>query len=139
MSIILSVLLWGTVIGVVHFVVVGLLYQNPYVARLYKKHGEDPGVRKWVSTARYMILMFVGTQIEVYLISASYLYLTSLLGKTLTYSCILGLIVAAIRVYPRFWNMWIQSSYPRRLLAVEVVNGTIGSFVIVLGLHVLPT
>ena len=42
-----------------------------------------------------------------------------------------GLLVGAVRVYPRFWNMWIQTTYPRPLLAVEVVNGTLGTLVIV--------
>jgi hypothetical protein len=40
-----------------------------------------------------------------------------------------------VRVYPRFWNMWIQTSYPRRLLAIEIVNGTIGTLAIALFLE----
>jgi hypothetical protein len=42
----------------------------------------------------------------------------------------LGVLFAAIRVYPRFWNMWIQTTYPTRLLVIEIINGTIGSLVV---------
>jgi hypothetical protein len=31
--------------------------------------------------------------------------------------------------------MWIQTNYPNRLLAIEVVNGTIGTLVIALFLQ----
>ena len=50
---------------------------------------------------------------------------------------LLGGLFAGLRVYPRFWTMWVQSTYPRRLLAVEVVNGVLGTLVVVLTLHVL--
>jgi hypothetical protein len=43
----------------------------------------------------------------------------------------LGILLAATRVYPRFWNMWIQTTYPNRLLAIDVVNGTLGTLAIV--------
>ena len=43
---------------------------------------------------------------------------------------LLWALLAAIRVYPRFWNMRIQSTDPIRLLVGELVNGSIGSLVI---------
>jgi hypothetical protein len=45
-------------------------------------------------------------------------------------SLVFGLILIAVKIFPRFFDMWIQTTYPNRLLAVEFVNGTIGSFVI---------
>jgi len=66
--VILTVLLWGAVAGVAHFVLIAFLYGTP--------------------------------------------------------------LLAAIRVYPRFWNMWIQTTYPARLLVVELVNGSIGTIAI---------
>ena len=32
-----DILLWGLVVGVIHFIVVGFLYMNPLVAGEYKK------------------------------------------------------------------------------------------------------
>jgi hypothetical protein len=31
-----------------------------------------------------------------------------------------GLLAALLHVYPRFWHMWIQTTFPNRLLLVEV-------------------
>jgi len=84
--------------------------------------------------------MFLGTQVEVFILTGAYLYLRELFdvpGDIAT-ALVLGGLFAGIRVYPRFWNMWIQSSYPNRLLVVELVNGTISTLVIVVGLSLLP-
>lgn len=43
---------------------------------------------------------------------------------------VFGLILVAVKIFPRFFDMWIQSTYPNKLLIVEFVNGTIGSFII---------
>ncbi len=135
-----DVLLWGLIIGVAHFVVVGALYQNPFVARLYREAKSHPGVRRWESEKAYVAWMFAGTQVEVFILTGAYLYLRQRFAdpKGLGAALVLAGLFAAIRVYPRFWNMWIQSSYPGRLLAVELANGTIGTFVVVLGLRLLP-
>lgn len=137
---ILDILIWGLAIGVIHFIVVGALYQNPFVAKLYKDAQSEPGLKKWVSQGKYIAAMFSGTQVEIFILTAAYLYLRQLFPQPegLTTALTLAAIFAGIRVYPRFWNMWIQSSYPNRLLAVEFVNGTISTCVIVLGLKFLP-
>ena len=138
MNLILKVLIWGTIIGIIHFIIVGILYQNPIIGKIYKDASGNPGVKKWNSQLRYIISMFLGTQIEVFIITFGFLYLILILGKTFSNTLILTFIFTGIRVYPRFWNMWIQSSYPNKLLIVELINGTIGTFVIIFGLYLLP-
>ncbi len=138
MNIFLKTVIWGSVVGVIHFIVVGFLYQNPVVARIYKNESSHPGVKKWENKTRYIVSMFLGTQIEIYIITVVYIFLISLMGKTISNTVILGFIIAGVRIYPRFWNMWIQSSYPNRLLLVEIINGIIGTFVMVFSLYILP-
>lgn len=134
-----SVLLWGTVVGIIHFVVVGLLYGNPVVGRLYQTAMEDePGVKRWDSQPRYLVAMFLGTQVEVYILAIAFLWLRPLVPTPgIAGALLLGAVLTGVRVYPRFWNMWIQSTYPNRLLAIEVVNGVIGTLIIVVGLQLL--
>lgn len=134
-----SILIWGTAAGLVHFVAIGLLYGNPWVDRIYARAADaDPAVRRWASRPRYLLTQFLGTQVEIYIIAAGYFWLRGIVPQPeLAVAALLGLLFAALRVYPRFWNMWIQTTYPRRLLAVEVVNGTIGTFVIMLSLLLL--
>lgn len=137
---ILSILLWGAVIGVIHFVIVGILYQNPIVGKMYKDASGEPGVKIWKDQKEYLLKMFLGTQIEVYILTVSYLYLRTLFSEPTAWApaLILAAVFAAVRVYPRFWNMWIQSTYPGKLLVVEFINGILSTFVIIIGLKLLP-
>jgi len=137
---IFDVLLWGLAIGIVHFVVVGTLYANPLVARQYEKAKKSSGVKIWENQKEYLIKMFLGTQIEVYILTAAYLYLRQMFPSPTSFSTAVALavVVTVVRVYPRFWNMWIQSTYPNNLLVIELLNGIIGTFVIVMGVWLLP-
>jgi hypothetical protein len=139
LSVVSSALLLGTLVGLAHFAVVGVLYGNPWIDGLYRRAMEtEPGVRRWSSKPKYLLTQFLGTQLEVYALSLAFFWVRSL-GAASTGPAVLtaGLVFAALRVYPRFWNMFIQSTYPRRLLAVELVNGVLSTLVVVFGLHLL--
>lgn len=138
MELFLKTLLWGLVIGVIHFVIMGALYQNPFVAKFYKDNENHPGVKKWNSQPKYILSMFLGTQVEIFIMTIGYIVLIATLGESKTNALILSLIFTGIRVYPRFWNMWIQSTYPNKLLLTELVNGSISTFIVVFGLFYLP-
>jgi hypothetical protein len=134
------VALWGALAGLFHFVVIALLYANPVTDRLSANLERSEGVRQWPSKPRYFTTQFFGTQVEVYILTVAFVWLRPTLtlggyGGALA----LGLLLAATRVYPRFWNMWIQTTYPRRLLAIEVVNGTLGTLAIILFLQAVST
>jgi hypothetical protein len=133
----LIVLLWGAAAGIVHFVFIGLAYGNPVVDRISAKaEAQSPAVRPWPSKPTYFVTQFFGTQIEVYILTLGFVWLRPLVElHGYPGALLLGGLFAALRVYPRFWNMWVQSTYPRRLLAVEVVNGTLGTLVIALFLQ----
>jgi hypothetical protein len=134
-----STLTWGSLIGLIHFVVTGALYGNPVVDRIYQEAMRtEPGVRRWPSRARYLVTQFLGTQVEVYGLALAYFWTREATGSSgLTQAAILGLLFTGLRVYPRFWNMFVQSTYPKRLLAIEAVNGTLSTMVIVVGLYLL--
>jgi hypothetical protein len=126
-----KILLWGAITGLVHFVFIGMAYANPIVERLSGDlEATSPAAKQWPSKPRYFITQLLGTQVEVYLITTGFVWLRPLLGiDGYAGGLLLGLLFAGIRVYPRFWNMWIQTTYPPRLLAIEVVNGTLGTLV----------
>jgi hypothetical protein len=127
-----SVLLWGLLAGLVHFVVIAILYANPIVDGLSRGLEQGPAVKQWPSKPRYFATQFCGTQVEVYLLTTAFMWLRPLIGmEGYAGALALGLLLSAIRVYPRFWNMWIQTTYPNRLLAIEVVNGTLGTMSII--------
>ena len=134
-----TVLLWGAVAGLIHFFAIGALYGNPIVDRIYSEAMKnEPGVKDWPSKPKYLITQFLGTQVEIYILTIGYVWLRPLISvEGLAGASVLGLLFTLIRVYPRFWNMWIQSTYPNRMLAIEVVNGTISTFVVTTALHFL--
>jgi hypothetical protein len=127
-----AIVLWGALAGVVHFVFIALAYGNPLVDRLSAGlEASSPAVKQWPSKPRYFATQLLGTQVEVYTLTTGFVWLRPLLGiDGYAGGLLLGLLFAALRVYPRFWNMWIQTTYPNRLLAIEVVNGTLGTLVI---------
>jgi hypothetical protein len=96
----------------------------------------SPALKRWSSKPKYLLTQFLGTQVEVFLLALVFIWLRPLIDiPGVTGALLLGSALAAIRVYPRFWNMWIQTTYPNRLLGVELVNGTIGSLAIALVLQ----
>jgi len=127
-----TVFLWGLAVGALHIVVTGAFYGNPIVDRIYAQAMKDePGVRSWGSKPRYLVTQIAGTQVEIWILTAGYVWLRPLVPiDGLCGSLALGLLFSGIRVYPRFWNMWIQSTYPNRLLAIEALGGTLSTFLV---------
>ncbi|MGE0527753.1 MAG: hypothetical protein AB7G93_22145 [Bdellovibrionales bacterium] len=133
-----QVILWGMFAGILHFMLIGVLYNIPAVARQYELAAQaSSAVKKWPSKTQYIVTQFLGTQIEVFILASAFFWLRpSLPLEGLSGALALGLLLALLRVYPRFWNMWIQSNYPNRLLAIELVNGTIGTLAVISVLEV---
>jgi hypothetical protein len=134
-----TIALWGAVAGVVHFVIIGVLYGNPLVDRISAgAEAQSPAVKQWPTKWKYFLTQFFGTQVEVYILTIAFVWLRPLVGFSgYGGAILLGSLFAAIRVYPRFWNMWVQTTYPFRLLVVEVVNGTIGTLAIAVFLQIV--
>ena len=122
----MKVLLWGTAAGVAHFVVIAVLYANPFVDRFSAEANQHPSVKQWASQPLYFATQFLGTQVEVYLMTSAFLWMRPLAPGGYPGALEVGSLIAALRVFPRFWNMWIQTTFPGRLLLVEVINGTLG-------------
>ncbi len=127
-----TIALWGAVAGLVHFVFIGIAYGNPLVDRLSAGlEATSPAVKQWPSKPRYFLTQFLGTQVEVYILTTGFVWLRPYVALPGYVGALtLGFFFAMLRVYPRFWNMWVQTTYPGRLLAIEVVNGTLGTLVI---------
>ena len=124
--------LGGVVASIVWFIVGGALYMNPFVAKIFKDAENSPALKKWPNVPKYLGLQFIGGALAQCLLWAFVFALVkpALPEGTWLKGVAFGLIVVAVKIYPRFFDMWIQSTYPNRLLAVELVNGTIGSFII---------
>lgn len=135
----LQTILGGFLASIVWFIVGGILYMNPIVAKIYKKLENSPELKKWKDTKKYLINMYIfGILIQCLLFAFVYSLIKPILPGSLVLNTIFfGLILVAVKIFPRLFDMWMQSTYPNKLLAVEFVNGTIGSFVIAIVLALI--
>lgn len=139
MTFFLELLVYGLLVGLGHFIVLSVLYQNPYIAKFYKEATTpESAIKVWDSSKKYVLYMASGTQIEVFFITAAYLFFKLYVPEpTLYQALLLSILFTGLRVYPRTFLMWIQTDYPNRLLVIETINGTIGTFIMVLGVYLL--
>src|SRR6186997_1499474 len=86
-----NILLWGSVAGLVHFMLIGLLYGNPIIDRMYAQAVDhSPAVRRWSSKPRYLVTQFLGTQIEVFILTAAFLWLRSYASSSVLAALAIG-------------------------------------------------
>lgn len=124
--------IWAAVVAsIVWFIIGGSLYMNPIIAKIYKKAEGSPGLKKWPNTAKYVLLQFVGILLQCLLWAFVFVLIKPILPEAkLSAGLIFGLILMVIKIIPRAYDMWIQTTYPGKLLSIEFINGTIGSFII---------
>lgn len=130
---IMAILLAGFTASIVWFIVGGAVYMNPFVAQVYKEYETSPGLKIRGNTTSYLMTMFLLILVQCLLFAAVYAYIRPVFtGAVLANGLIYGLILTALKIIPRGLDMWIQTTYPNKLLGVEAINGVIGSFVIAL-------
>ena len=124
-------LLAGFAASIAWFIIGGALYSNPIVARMYKNAETSPALKKWPSIPKYIGLQYVGILAQCLLWSFVFMLVKTSFPETfLMKSIIFGLILIATKIFPRLFDMWIQSTYPCNLLIIEFINGAIGCFII---------
>ena len=121
----------GLAASIAWFAIGGALYSNPIVARIYKNAGTSPALKKWPSIPKYIGLQYVGILAQCLLWSFVFSFVKTSLPETfLMKSFVIGLILIVTKIFPRFYDMWIQSTYPNNLLIIEFINGAVGSLII---------
>jgi predicted membrane-bound spermidine synthase len=124
-------ILAGAAASIAWFIIGGALYTNPFVAKIYKNAEKSPGLKKWASTLKYIGLQYVGILAQCLLWAFVFALVKAALPESaFSKGIVFGFILIVVKIFPRFFDMWIQSTYPNQLLAVEFINGAIGSFVI---------
>ncbi len=121
------------ILSVVWFIAGGIVYMNPLVAKVYKKYHEHKSMKHWGTRRKYLsIVFFLGILMPAFLLTLLYAYLIPRGVLELT------LLLVGVRFVPRFADMFIQTCYPNKLLLIELINGTILSFVVAVTLNILP-
>ena len=127
-------ILAGFLASLAWFILGGALYMNPLVDKIYKSYKESPALKKWASLKKYIINMYLlGILIPSLIFAFVYAFINPIFPENLVLKILyFGLIMIGVRIMTRFFDMWLQTSYPNKLLVIEIINGIIGSFVIAL-------
>lgn len=125
--------LWATgIASIVWFILGGALYMNPVVRRIYDQFDSSPVMKQWPSVPKYLGVMFLDAcLVQCFLAALAFaLVKPALPDSILGMVAVFGFILIGVKIFTRFFDMWIQTTYPNKLLAIEFVNGSLGSLVI---------
>ena len=124
--------LGGVAASIVWFVVGGALYLNPVIAKVYADAKSSPAVKEWPDQRKYVAAMFAGGSLAQCLLWAFVFAVVkpALPEPAFLQGIVFGLVLVATKMFPRLFDMWIQTTYPNKLLVIEFVNGGIGGFII---------
>lgn len=128
---ILKTLLGGFLASVASFFVLGALYGNPPVKKIYEDAEDSPALKTWESKPKYIFMQYVGMLIQCLLWAFVFAFIKPVLpAAPLCAGLVFGLIIMVMKIFPRLFDMWIQTYYPGKLLATEFINGSIGGFLV---------
>jgi hypothetical protein len=110
---------------IVWFIIGGILYMNPIISKIYKKYNKHPSMKHFSSQRKYLIGVFlIAGFIPIFLSYIAYSFISPI--NVFAF----GMILSGVRIIPRLCDMWMQTSYPNKILTIELINGIILSFVI---------
>ena len=109
-----------------------LVDRNPVTKRILAPELEHPGVRRWGSMGRMLVLQLLfGVGLPSLAFAAVFAGVQSALpSDRWEAAAAFGLLLVAARLVPRVADMALLSTYPKRHLIVDLVNGALTSFAI---------
>jgi len=127
---IVQILMAAGAAAVIWFVVGGGLYMNPPVAKIFKKAEGAPGYKIWKKQSVWLLMTFLGVVVQGLLWAFVFYFVRPVLPGTFWLDTLFfGLGLFVTKIIPRYIDTATQTTYPKQLLAVEFVNGTISCFV----------
>ncbi len=128
----LQTILGAFIASIIWFLFSWLFQINPLVLKIYKKFEKSPAIKLWnnKSVWVYNYLIIIG---ECLIFAFVYSFIKPVLqGTVILNGLIFGLILTGIGPVVDIADRWIASTYPNKLLWVELIYGIFGSFVIAL-------
>jgi small-conductance mechanosensitive channel len=136
---IINIIIAGLVASFAWFIAGGILYMNPFSKRIYKSEEKNQGVRKWKNSNDMLISMYIlETLIQSLIFAGTYYALKPALSGGLWINTLyFGLLIVAVKIIPRLIDMALMTTYPGKLLKLDLFNGTICSFIVAFVLSLL--
>ena len=130
---------WGnavivfTILFVSSAVLGNVLYRNSFVASLYARMAEHPGLKPWQAfgsmNAFLMLTMASGVVLSILYIALFALMRGALPASPLLAGLSFGAIVILIKAAPEAWNQYLNINYPPVLILTQLANSAIALLV----------
>lgn len=126
-----KILLAGFVTSIIWFIAGALLYMNPVAKNIQDSVKNSPALKKWASPTQMMAYVYLlGCLIPSVLIAFVYNAINTVLPSSYWMNVLMfGLILICIKIIPRFSDMATMTSYPKKMLILDIINGSLNSFV----------
>ncbi len=118
------------IVMLVSMIIGNILYLNPLVAGIYKKHANHPSVKNmnefggiinWI-----LLTLLFGIFYDVLIIGIYILFYESIPKEKWQKGLIYGTIIAFIKAVPEAFNQYMIFNYPTILILIQLFNTMIG-------------
>jgi hypothetical protein len=121
-------------VATVAWLVIGMfLYENPIVKPAYKAHEKKGILKKWENMPKFLTVLVGVLIIQTLPWAVVYAFIKPVLpGMFFANALVFALILVVIKNIPKFVDMALMTTYPGKLLWIELINGSISSLLIAL-------
>ena len=115
--------------SVAWFVAAGALFFNPVVDKIYRTEEEHPAVRALPTGPKTIGLILGAVLVQCVIWAFVFLLVEPALGDSLISRGLwFGAIIIAVKVVPRDIDRWLLTTYPKKRMIIELVNGALLAF-----------
>lgn len=122
----------GFVASIVFFLYRTIIYKNTSVEKMRRDPQAPPALKKWRNVPKKILTQYLIILIQCILWAV--VFVLGLLFDVLPKGFFmkgftLGSVMAIVNIVPIYLKMWIESTYPNKLLAIQSVKGIIGNYI----------
>ena len=122
----------GFVASIVFFIYRSIVYKDTSVEKMRRDPQAPAALKKWHNVPKGILFQYLVILIQCILWAV--VFVLGLLFDVLPEGFymkgfVLGSVMAIVNIVPIYFKMWIESTYPNKLLAIQSVKGIIGNYI----------
>lgn len=122
----------GFVASIVFFIYRSIVYKDTSVDRMCRDPRAPPALKKWKNIPKTILFQYLVILIQCILWAV--VFVLGLLFDVFPEGfymkgLVLGSVMALVNIVPVYFKMWIESTYPNKLLAIGFTKGIIGNYI----------
>ncbi len=125
-------ILGAFVASIVFFIYRSVVYKDTSVEKMCRDPGAPSALKKWKNIPKTILFQYLIILIQCILWAVVFVLglLFDVFPKGLFMKgFVLGSVMALVNIVPIYFKMWIESTYPNKLLAIGFAKGIIGNYI----------